>query len=139
MALRLVKDELCSVGGLSNFKITKSFLQSIKGSYTCYQAYLEAEKKVKVDQERKKKKEEQKEQEKEEQVEEKKTKSKLNQDISFTQDCIKQLEITLSEANQNISNAWKAPVFVKERIVKAHALIDMSLDRKRNLQKTLNE
>ena len=65
VALTLVKDELCSVGGLSNFKITKSFLQSIKGSYTCYQAYLEAEKKVKVDQERKEKKEEQKEQEKE--------------------------------------------------------------------------
>ena len=32
MALRLVKDELCSVGGLSNFKITKKFLQSVKGS-----------------------------------------------------------------------------------------------------------
>ena len=30
MALRLVKDELCSVGGLSNFKITKSLLQSVK-------------------------------------------------------------------------------------------------------------
>ena len=60
MALRLVKDELCSVDGLSNFKITKSLLQSVKGSYTHYQAYLEAEKKVKVDQERKKKEKEQK-------------------------------------------------------------------------------
>ena len=134
-----MKDELCLVEGLSNFKITRSLLQSVKGSYTRYQAYLEAEKKVKVDQERKKKEEEQKEQEKEEQVEKEKTKSKLNQDISFTKDCIKQLESTLSEANQDILNALKAPVFVKERIVKAHPLIDMSLERKRNLEKTLNE
>lgn len=51
VALRLVKDEPCSVGGFSNFKITKSLLQSVKGSYACYQAYLEAEMKVKVDQE----------------------------------------------------------------------------------------
>ena len=54
-------------------------------------------------------------------------------------DYIKQLESTLSEANQDISNALKAHVFVTERIVKAHALIDMSLERKRNLEKTLNE
>ena len=54
-------------------------------------------------------------------------------------DCIKQLESTLSKTNQDISHALKAPVFVKERIVKAHALIDMSLERKRNLEKTLNE
>ena len=79
-----MKDEPCSVGGFSNFKITKSLLQSVKGSYACYQAYLEAEMKVKVDQEWKKK-----EQEKEEKVEKEKTKSKLNQDISFTKDCIK--------------------------------------------------
>ena len=52
--LRLVKDELCSVDGLSNFKITKSLLQSAKVSYTLYQVYLEAENKVKVDQEQKK-------------------------------------------------------------------------------------
>ena len=109
-----MKDELCLVGGLSNFKITRTLLQSVKGPYTHYQAYLEVEKKVRVDQERKKKEEEQKEQEKEEQVEKEKTKSKLNQDISFTKDCIKQLESTLSEANQDISNALKPPVFVKE-------------------------
>ena len=48
VALELVKDELCLVGGLSNFKITRSLLQSVKESYTHYQAYLEAEKKVKV-------------------------------------------------------------------------------------------
>ena len=95
--------ELCLVGSLSNFKITRSLSQSIKGSHTRYQAYLEAEKKVKVDKERKKKEEEQKEQEKEEQVEKEKTKSKFNQDISFTKDCIKQLESTLSEAIQDIS------------------------------------
>ena len=34
VALRLVKDELCSVGGVSIFKITKSLLQSVKRSYT---------------------------------------------------------------------------------------------------------
>ena len=55
-----MKDEQCSVGGFSNFKITKSFLQSVKGSYACYQAYLEAEMKVKVDQEWKKKEQEKK-------------------------------------------------------------------------------
>ena len=54
-------------------------------------------------------------------------------------DWIKQLESNLSKTNQDISNALKAPVFVKEWIVKAHALIDMSLERKRNLEKTLNE
>ena len=136
MALRLLKDELCLAGGLSNFKITRSLLQSVKRSHTRYQAHLEAEKKVKGDQERKKKEEEQ---ENEEQVEKEKTKSKLNQDISFTKDCIKKLESTLSEANQDISNALKAPVFVKERVVKAHVLIDMPLERKRNLEKTLDE
>ena len=76
---------------------------------------------------------------KKEQVEKEKTKSKLNRDISFTKDCIKKLESTLFEANQDISNALKAPVLVKQRIVKAHALIDMSLERKRNLEKTLDE
>ena len=59
--------------------------------------------------------------------------------MSFMKDYIKQLESTLSEANQDISNALKAPVFVTERIVKAHALINMSLERKRNLEKTLSE
>ena len=59
--------------------------------------------------------------------------------MSFMKDYIKQLESTLSEANQYISNTLKAPVFVTEQIVKAHALIDMSLERKRNLEKTLNE
>ena len=59
--------------------------------------------------------------------------------MSFMKDYIKQLESTLSEANQDISNTLKAPVFVTEQIVKAHALIDMSLERKRNLEKTLNE
>ena len=54
-------------------------------------------------------------------------------------DCIKQLESTLSEANQDISNALKAPVFVKEQIAKAQALIDMPLESKRNLEKTLDE
>ena len=54
-------------------------------------------------------------------------------------DCIKQLESTLSEANQDISNALKAPVFVKERTAKAQALIDMPLESKRNLEKTLDE
>ena len=63
----------------------------------------------------------------------------MRQDISFTKDCIKQLETTLSEANQEFSNALKALAFVKERIVKVHALIDMSLERKRNLEKTLDE
>ena len=86
-----------------------------------------------------KREEEQKKQEKEEQVEREKTKSKLDQDISFTKDCMKQLGSTLSEANQDISNALKASVFVKERIVKAHALINLSLERKRNLEKTLDE
>ena len=127
MALRLVKDELCSVGGLSIFKITKSTFQSVKGSYTRYQEYPEAKKKVKVDQEQIKK---EKEQEKEEQVEKE---TNLNQDISFTKNCIKQLESTLSEANQDFSNVLKAPAFVKEQIVKAHALINMYLERKRNL------
>ena len=63
----------------------------------------------------------------------------MSQDISFTKDCIKQLETILSEANQDFSNALKASAFVKERIVKAYALIDMSLERKRNLKKTLDE
>ena len=48
-------------------------------------------------------------------------------------DCIKQLECTLSRANQDISNALKAPVFVKEWIVNAHALIDMSLEKGREI------
>ena len=85
VALRLVKDELCLVGGLSNFKITRSLMVSVKVSYIRYQAYLDAEKKVKVDQERKRKEEEQRE----EQVEKEKTKCKMNQDISFPKECIK--------------------------------------------------
>ena len=110
VTLRLVKDELRLVGGLSNFKITRSLMVSVKVSYIRYQAYLDAEKKVKVDQERKRKEEEQKEQEKEEQVEKEKTKYKLNQDISCTKECIKQLGSTLSEANQDISNG--KPLFL---------------------------
>ena len=39
----------------------------------------------------------------------------------------------------DILNALKATVYVKERIVKAHALVEMSLKKKRNLEKTLNE
>ena len=54
-------------------------------------------------------------------------------------DCIKQMESTLSEANQDILNALKAPVFVKGRIVKTYALIEVSLERKINLEKTLDE
>ena len=39
----------------------------------------------------------------------------------------------------DILNALKATVYVKERIVKAHALVEMSLKNKRNLEKTLDE
>ena len=74
---------------MSNFKITKSLLQFVKGSCTCYHAYLQAEKKVKVDKVRKKKEKEQKEQENKAQIEKEITKSKLNQEILFTKDCIK--------------------------------------------------
>ena len=39
----------------------------------------------------------------------------------------------------DILNALKATVYVKERIVKAHALVEMSLKKKRNLEKTLDK
>ena len=64
---------------------------------------------------------------------------KLEQDIEYTKDCIKQLESTLDEANKDIRDALKDPVFIKDRICKAHAVIDMALERKRKLNTTLEE
>ena len=43
VSLRLVKDELCSIDGLKNFKVTKPLMRSVKESYSRYQAYLHAQ------------------------------------------------------------------------------------------------
>ena len=64
---------------------------------------------------------------------------KLEQDIEYTKDCIKQLETTLDDANKDIRDALKEPVFIKDRVSKAHAVIDMALERKRKLETTLEE
>ena len=129
VALRLVKDELCYVGGLENFKITKPLIKAVKGSYGKYEKYLEAQRELEA-------KQKQIEQEKNENEKENTTRiqllQKVNKDIAFTKDTIKQLEATLDEANKDIREALQEPGLVKDRIARAHTLIDMSLERKQN-------
>lgn len=134
VSLRLVKDELCAVGGLKNFKVTRALLKSVKESYSRYQVYLEQEK-VKSTQAKRVEAAEKndEDQEKENLL------SKLNQDIQFTKDTIKQLETNIDSANQDISNALKAPTLIKDKILKANTVIDMALERKRKLETTLEE
>ena len=64
---------------------------------------------------------------------------KLKQDIEYTKDCMKQLETTLDDANKDIRDALKEAVFIKDRVSKAHAVIDMALEHKRKLETTLEE
>ena len=47
-SLSLVKDELCMLGDLKHFMITKGLLWSVKISYTCYKTYLDAQKTLKI-------------------------------------------------------------------------------------------
>ena len=131
-----MKDELCAVGGLKNFKVTKALLKSVKGSYSRYQVYLEQEKVKSVQASSKRVEAAEKnaeDQEKENLL------FQLNQDIQFTKDTIKQLETNLESANQDISNALKAPTLIKDKILKANTIIDMALERKRKLETTLEE
>ena len=138
-SLRLVKDQLCLVGGLSEFKITTGLLKSVKSSYSRYQSDLLAKREIK---EKEEKAQLQKEQDKaslEQQQERENTIVLINQDISYTKESIKYLEETLREANDQIAKSLKGTVFRKEDIQKAHTLIQMSLDRKRVLESSLDE
>ena len=122
-SLPLVKDQLCLVGGLLEFKITTGLLKSVKSSYSRYQSELLAKREIK---EKEEKAQLQKEQDKaslEQQQERQNTIILINQDISFTKESIKNLEQTLKEANDQIAKSLKGTVFRKEDILKAHTLI----------------
>lgn len=62
----------------------------------------------------------------------------INQDIIFVKDSIKNVEETIREANNDIAKALKGPL-KKDNIHKSHTLIEMSLDKKRALDKTLDD
>ena len=62
----------------------------------------------------------------------------LNKDILYTKDLIQSVEETIREANEEIAKALKG-TFRKEDIQKSHTIIQMSFDRKRNLESTLSE
>ena len=136
VALRLVKDELCSVGGMENFKVTKPLMRSVKGAYARYEAHLAAQRELEIKKKRMEQEREQKEKENTDRIQ---TLQKLDQDIVYTKDSIKQLESTLDEANKDIKEALREPVMIKDRIAKAHTLIDMALERKRKLETTLED
>lgn len=136
VALRLVKDELCSVGGMENFKVTKSLMRFVKGAYASYEADLAAQRELEIRNKRIENEQEHKERENTDRIQ---TLYKLDQDIVYTKDSIKQLEFTLDEANKDIKEAFREPVMIKDRIAKAHTLIVMALERKRKLERTLED
>ena len=89
--------------------------------------------------EEKKKIEKEKEQaENEREMERKSTVAVLNKDIMFMKDSIKCAEETIREGSEDIAKALKGKL-KKQDIQKAHTIIQMSLDRKRNLENTLSE
>ena len=59
----------------------------------------------------------------------------LNQDTSYTKDCIRSIYDTIKEANSDIEKALKSCMLKKEDIQRSHTLIKMSLDNKQNLRK----
>lgn len=139
VALRLIKDELCAVGGLSNFQVTKSLLKSVEASYRRYQDFLEAERTIKQNLEKLQREKEIHEQEKEEEGNKENMKIQMGKDIEYTKDEIKQLESTMEEANKTISTALREDVFCKKKVASASTLIDMAIERKQKLNETLKE
>ena len=58
----------------------------------------------------------------------------LNQDISYTKDCVRSIDETIKEAYSDIEKALRYSMLKKEDTQRSHTLIKMSLDNK-NLRK----
>ena len=63
---------------------------------------------------------------------------KIGKDIEYTKQCIHQLENTLKDANDDLAKVLKRN-FKREDVVKSHTIIQMSLDRKRVPESTLED
>ena len=139
VSLRLIKDQLCLDGGLSNFKVATELLKSIKTSSARYQKYLQVKRELKEKEERRRLQKEQEKAFSEKEVEKGNTISMINKYIEYIKDSIRNVEETLREANDDIAKSLKGGVFRKEDIQKAHTIIQMNLDRKRVLESSLDE
>ena len=105
VALRLVKDFICSEGGFSNIIITE-ILESMKSSHSRYHMYLEVQRKLNEN-------EEQLRLEKEKEVvlmrgaEKEILQIKISKDIEYTKEFIHQLENTLKDAHDDLAKVLK--------------------------------
>ena len=59
-------------------------------------------------------------------------------DLECTKECIRQLENTLKDANDNLVNVLKGNI-KREDVIKSHTIIQMSLDGNRVLESTLDD
>ena len=139
VSLILIKDQLCLDGGLSKFKVTTELLKSVKTSSARYQQYLQVKRELKEKEERRRLQKEQEKAFSEKQVEKGNTISMINKDIEYIKDSIRNVEEALRESSDDIAKSLKGGVFRKEDIQKAHTIIQMSLDRKRVLESSLDE
>ena len=133
VALRLVKDHLFKVDGLTKVKVTPKLLVSVNNSFQRYNADLEAKRDYR---ERIKKKKAQKKAEIEE---DRQNLSQIENDIANTKDDIKSAEMILQDANKELSKEIKKIKLCKESIMKSQSIIQMSTDCKWVLVISLNK
>ena len=138
VALRLVKDFICSEGGFSNIIITREILQSVKSSHSRYQVYLEVQRKLNENEGKLRLQKEKEVVLMKEREEKEILQIKIGKDIEYTKQCIHQLENNLKDANDDLAKVLKGN-FKREEVVKSHTIIQMPLDRKRVLESTLED
>ena len=132
VALRMVKDYILSVGGITKVSVNKQLFSSVKSARQRYESDLAVKRRL--------------EEAKQSEKEKKQEIDSLNEELQLIAEQLKMKENgievaleTVEEGNKNLEKELAAPKGSKGKMQQAQSMISMSLERKRKLEEEIKE
>ena len=132
VALRMVKDYILSVGGITKVSVNKQLLSSVKSARQRYESDLAAKRRL--------------EEAKQSEKEKKQEIDSLNEELQLIDEQLKMKENgikvaleTVEEGNKNLEKELAAPKSSKGKMQQAQSMTSMGLERKRKLEEEIKE
>ena len=132
VALRMVKDYILSVGGITKVSVNKQLLSSVKSARQRYESDLAAKRRL--------------EEAKQSEKEKKQEIDSLNEELQLIDEQLKMKENgikvaleTVEEGNKNLEKELATPKSSKGKMQQAQSMISMGLERKRKLEEEIKE
>ena len=132
VALRMVKDYILSVGGITKVSVNKELLSSVKSARQRYESDLAAKRRL----EEAKQSENEKKQEIDSLNEELPL---IDKQLKMKENSIKVALETVEEGNKNLEKELAAPKSSKGKMQQAQLMISVGLERKRKLEEEIKE